>query len=193
MKNLDLQQVIVYRNDRLKLAHVAVNNMYMSNGWKNSAACLKAAYNHAKYAIRGAAHNPSTEHHFSSSFVTRLANTGVEEWEETHRVEELKISAALKMACEMREALEYEGYDVTGCNRGKSIRNTGVKSGITNFIIKNATQRRIFDIVTKLTVGIEGINLMKAQKTVYMKYIRDQLHTRREIWYFINENLDTLA
>ena len=192
MKNLDLQQVIVYRNDRLKLAHVAVNNMYMSNGWKNSAACLKTAQNHAKYAIRGAGHNPSTENYFGSSFITRLMNTGFEGWEETQRIEELKISTALKTACEMREALEIEGYDVTGCNRGKSIRNTGVK-GITNFIIKNATQRRIFDIVSKLTVGIEGLNITKAQNTVYMQYIRDKLNTRREIWYFINENLDELA
>lgn len=191
MSDLDLQQVIVYRNDRLMLAHVAVNNMYMKNGWKNSSASLKGAYNHAKYAIRGAAHNPATENQFCSSFTTRLMNTGIEEWEETHRASNLRIGAALKMARELREFLEDEGYDVTGLYRGKSIRNTGVK-GITNFIIKNATQRKIFDIVTKITTGIEGLNLRKAQNVIYMQYIKEKLHTRREFWYFIQENLDTL-
>lgn len=192
MTNLDLQQVIVYRNERLGLAHIAVNNMFLKNGWKNSAASLKGVYNSAKYAIRGAADNPATERQFGSAFITRLMNTGIDEWTETDRIENLKISSALHLARELRERLEAEGYDVTGCFRGKSIRNTGIK-GITNFIIKNATQNRIFEIVNKLTVGIEGLNITKARNVVYMRYIKDQLQTRRQIWYFIQENLDTLV
>lgn len=192
MTNLDLQQVIIYRNERLKLAHVAVNNMYTKKGQKNYSASLNGAYNSAKYAVRGAASNPSTEYQFSSAFVTRLMNTGISEWTETDRIEDLKITAALRLARELRETLESEGYDVTGCFRGKSIRNTGVK-GITNFVIKNATQRRIFEIVTKLTVGIEDLNVTKTQNVVYMRYIKDVLRTRREIWNFIQENLDVLA
>ena len=192
MKNLDLQQIIVYRNDDLKLAHVAVNNMYTNKGQKNYSASLTGAYNHAKYAMRGAADNPATEHHFCSSFITRLMNTGLEGWKETQRIEDLPVSQALKIARQIREDLEDLGFDVTGLYRGKSIRNTGVR-GITNLVIKNATQRRIFDIVSKLTVGIEGINLMKAQNMIYMQYIKERLNTRREFWYFINENLDTLT
>lgn len=192
MKNLDLQQIIVYRNDDLKLAHVAVNNMYTNKGQKNYSASLTGAYNHAKYAMRGAADNPSTEHHFCSSFITRLMNTGLEGWKETQRIEDLSVSQALKIARQIREDLEDLGFDVTGLYRGKSIRNTGVR-GITNLVIKNATQRRIFDIVSKLTVGIEGINLVKAQNMIYMQYIKERLNTRREFWYFINENLDTLT
>jgi hypothetical protein len=192
MQNLDLQQIIIYRNDRLKLAHVAVNNMFTNKGQKNYSASLNGVYNNAKYAIRGAANNPSTEHHFGSAFMTRLMNTGIDEWTETNRVENLTITTALRESRTLREQLEAEGYDVTGCFRGKSIRNTGVK-GITNFIIKNATQRRIFDIVNKLTVGIEGLNKIKTQNTIYMQYIREKLNTRREIWYFIQENLDTLS
>jgi hypothetical protein len=192
MTNLDLQQVIVYRNERLGLAHIAVNNMFLKNGWKNSSASLKGVYNSAKYAIRGAADNPSTERQFGSAFLTRLMNTGIDEWNETDRIENLKISSALHLARKLRDQLESEGYDVTGCFRGKSIRNTGIK-GITNFIIKNATQNRIFEIVSKLTVGIEDLNIVKTRNVIYMKYIKDQLQTRREIWYFIQENLDTLV
>jgi hypothetical protein len=142
--------------------------------------------------MRGAADNPATEHHFCSSFITRLMNTGLEGWKETQRIEDLSVSQALNIARQIREDLEDLGFDVTGLYRGKSIRNTGV-SGITNLVIKNATQRRIFDIVSKLTVGIEGINLMKAQNMIYMQYIKERLNTRREFWYFINENLDTLT
>jgi hypothetical protein len=58
MTNLDLQQVIVYRNERLGLAHIAVNNMYNNKGQKNYSASLTGAYNSAKYAVRGAANNP---------------------------------------------------------------------------------------------------------------------------------------
>jgi len=192
MTNLDLQQIIIYRNERLKLAHIAVNNMFTKNGQKNYSASLNSVYNTAKYAIRGAANNPSTEHHFASAFVTRLMNTKVLEWSETDRIENLKLSVALRLARELRETLESDGYDVTGCFRGKSIRNTGVK-GITNFIIKNATQRRIYEIVNKLTVGIEGLNIIKTRNIIYMRYIKEVLHTRREIWNFIQENLDTLA
>jgi hypothetical protein len=119
-------------------------------------------------------------------------NTSISEWSETDRVENLNINPALRLARELRETLESEGYDVTGCFRGKSIRNTGIK-GITNFVIKNATQSRIFDIVTKLTVGIEDLNITKTRRVVYMQYIKDQLQTRRQIWYFIQENLDTLT
>jgi hypothetical protein len=192
MTNLDLQQVIIYRNERLKLAHIAVNNMFTNKGQRNYSATLNGAYNSAKYAVRGAANNPSTEYQFGSAFVTRLMNTGISEWSETDRVENLNINPALRLARELRETLESEGYDVTGCFRGKSIRNTGIK-GITNFVIKNATQSRIFDIVTKLTVGIEDLNITKTRRVVYMQYIKDQLQTRRQIWYFIQENLDTLT
>ena len=192
MTNLDLQQVIVYRNERLGLAHIAVNNMFTNKGLKNYSASLNGAYHNAKYAVRGAANNPSTEHHFASAFVTRLMNTSISEWSETDRVENLNINPALRLARELRETLESEGYDVTGCFRGKSIRNTGIK-GITNFVIKNATQSRIFDIVTKLTVGIEDLYINKTRRDVYMQYIKDQLQTRRQIWYFIQENLDTLT
>jgi hypothetical protein len=192
MTNLDLQQVIIYRNERLGLAHIAVNNMFTNKGQKNYSASLSSAHNHAKYAIRGAADNASTEHHFASAFMTRLINTDISEWSETDRVENLNMNPALRLARELRETLESEGYDVTGCFRGKSIRNTGIK-GITNFIIKNATQGRIFDIVSKLTVGIEGLNVTKTRKVIYMQYIKDQLQTRRQIWFFIQENLDTLT
>jgi hypothetical protein len=192
MTNLDLQQVIIYRNERLKLAHIAVNNMFTNKGQKNYSASLSSAHNHAKYAIRGAADNASTEHHFASAFTARLINTDISEWSETDRIENLNMNPALRLARELRETLESEGYDVTGCFRGKSIRNTGIK-GITNFIIKNATQGRIFDIVTKLTVGIEGLNVTKTRKVIYMQYIKDQLQTRRQIWFFIQENLDTLT
>ena len=192
MKDLDLQQIVVYRNDSLKLAHVAVHNMYTNKGQKNYSASLAGAYNHAKYAMRGAADNPSTEHQFYSSFITRLMNTGIEGWQETQRIEDLTVSQALKIARQLREELEDLDFDVTGLYRGKSIRNTGIR-GITNAVIKNATQRRIFDIVSKLTTGIEGLNLMKTQNTIYMQYIKEKLNTRREFWYFINENLDTLT
>jgi hypothetical protein len=192
MTNLDLQQVIIYRNERLKLAHIAVNNMFTNKGQKNYSASLSSAHNHAKYAIRGAADNASTEHHFASAFTARLINTDISEWSETDRIENLNMNPALRLARELRETLESEGYDVTGCFRGKSIRNTGVK-GITNFIIKNATQSRIFDIVTKLTVGIDDLNIPKTRKVIYMQYIKDQLQTRRQIWFFIQENLDTLT
>ena len=192
MRNLDLQQVVVYENRRLRLAHVAINNMYMKNGWRNSSASLSGCYNQAKYAMRGAADNPSTENAFGSSFVTRLMNTGMAGWEEIARVENLTVDQALKCAASIRHDLEDRAYDVTGLERAKGIRHTG-KRGLTNFIIKNATQKKIFEIVERLMVGMENVSLFKAQKAIYREYNRDTLQTRRQFWNYINENKEVFA
>jgi hypothetical protein len=189
MKNLNLQQVTVYVNRVHGFAHIAINNQFTKDGKVNySKTTLPQLYHSAKYA----AGSETAEHHFNSSFLVRLMNTGVDDWEEVERITDLSLSDALRLVKDLYGNYNSMGFDVTGAVKGKGIRQTGEKA-IPNYIIREATIEKINKIVETLAAGIPHLNLKKVQKEIYFKWLRDELQTRRQFWVYIQENLGRLA
>ena len=191
MRDLNLQQVIVYKCEKFKFCHVGVYNMYNKKGHVNQDAKLSVIYYNATYAVKNAnGINPKgTDSYFTSGFTVRLMNTGIEAWECDEVIENLDLDDAQKMSKQLVEKYEAAGYSITGSRGNKTIRQTGERAP-NNHEIKNATMARIFEIVEKLTHGIENVNLFKVQKDIYKEYNYGALDTRRKFWNFIHERLD---
>lgn len=191
MRDLNLQQVIVYKSDKFKFCHVGTYNMYNKKGHVNQDAKLSKIYYDATYAMKNASSiNPKgTDSYFNSGFTVRLMNTGIDVWETAEIHENLDLEDARKMSIKLAEKYDGAGYSITGSRGNKAIRQTGEKAA-SNVVIKNATMQRIFEIVEKLTHGIENINLFKVQKDIYKQYNYGSLDTRRKFWHFIHENID---
>ena len=194
MRDLNLQQVIVYKCEKFKFCHIGTYNMYNKKGHLNQDAKLSVIYYNATYAAKNASGiNPKgTDSYFNSGFTVRLMNTGMDSWDTAELHENLDLEDARKLSSKLVETYEAAGYSITGSRGNKAIRQTGERAP-NNHEIKNATMSRIFEIVEKLTHGIEGINLFRVQKDIYKQYNYGSLDTRRKFWNFIHENLDVYA
>lgn len=191
MRDLNLQQVIVFKCEKFKFCHIGVYNMYNKKGHVNEHAKLSVIYYNATYAVKNASgvNAKGTDSYFTSGFTVRLMNTGMDAWETAEIHENMELEDARKLSMKLVETYEANGYKITGSRGNKAIRQVG-ECVQSNHEIKNATMGRIFEIVEKLTHGIEGINLFKVQKDIYKQYNYGSLDTRRKFWNFIHENLD---
>ena len=190
MRDLNLQQVIVHKCEKFKFCHVGVYNMYNKKGHVNQDAKLSVIYYNATYAAKNAAgiNSKGTDSYFNSGFTVRLMNTGIEAWECIELYEDMDLEDARKLSIKLVEKYETAGYSVTGSRGNKTIRQTGERA-VSNYEIKNATMARIFEIVEKLTQGMENINVFKVQKDIYKEYNYGTLDTRRKFWNFIHKNI----
>lgn len=198
MKNLDHQQVTVFVNEQQKFVHVGVYNMYDKEGRPNYGATLQSQYRESQRAIRHAnSEDPKgTDNCFGSSFQLRLMNTSIDQWEVSSNIRDLDIAQAQVISNELSDLFEEEGYSVTGIRGNKAIRHLGTSKYVNNVVIKNATMKKIYQIVEKITEGHHNIlNIRRAQSTIYSKYIdpNGNFDTRRKFWNFINENFDQYA
>lgn len=198
MKNLEAQQVTVFVNDYHKFVHVGVYNMYDKEGRPNYGATLQSQYRESQRAIHHAnKEDPKgTDNCFSSSFQVRLMNTPIDQWEVTSNIRDLDIAQARVISTELSDLLEAEGYNVTGIRGNKAIRHLGTSKYANNVVIKNATMKKIYQIVEKITEGHHSIlNMRRIQSAIYTRYIKvdGNFDTRRKFWNFINENFDNFA
>jgi hypothetical protein len=199
MKNTELQQILVFKNETSKFVHVGVYNMYDKSGNSNYNCKLEYQYRDANNAKKKDEFIASigAEKAFGSSFFVRLMNTPLDQWEVDAKLENLSVHDANVLSTKMLEDYEIEGYNVTGLRYSKIIRHDGTgKKSPNNIIIKNATMKRIHDIVEKLTEGMIGINLNKVKRDIYIKYIDPKtsgFDTRRKFWHHIIRNWDNYA
>ena len=198
MQKTDLQQILVFKNETHRFIHIGVYNMFDKEGRPNYSAKLESFYRDANRAKDKALFEKSigAENAFGSSFFVRLMNTPLEQWETAVEIGNLDLYTAQDFAFELTEQYEAEGYTITGSRGAKAIRHTGNGKHINNVIIKNATMKRIFEIVEKLTEGMTGVNIMKIKKDIYNKYTDPKISgfdTRRKFWHHIMRNWDNYA
>ena len=198
MKNLEAQQVTVFVNEQHKFVHVGVYNMYDKEGRPNYGATLQSQYRESQRAIRHAnKEDPKgTDNCFGCSFQVRLMNTSIDQWEVSSNTRDLDIGQARVISTELSDLFEEEGYSVTGIRGNKAIRHLGTSKYVNNVVIKNATMKKIYQIVEKITEGHHSIlNMRRIQSAIYTKYIKvdGNFDTRRKFWNFINENFDQYA
>ena len=190
MQHLDLQQICVFQNDKHSFVHIGVFNMYDKLGRPNYGSQL---HHHIRNALRikeiaPLPGRPSADVSFGNAFNIRLMNTNGEGWREVRRVENLSVFEAWQIAHDIAEQYIAAGYTFTGSLGGKAIRHFGVK-GITNIVIKNANQRRLYAIAEKLVEGITGIKVQLVQRDIYAQYVYHGLDTRRKFWNYIHANM----
>lgn len=189
------QELLVFKNDIHKFAHVGIYNMFRPDETTRNYNTFGKVYSKAAYAARNA-HVEATDHGtsttFLSAFYVRMMNTPKEDWHEETRAGNLDLKDAFDLKTDIINELEQAGYTVSGKHNNKGIRCVG-GSKIPNTQIKNATLEKIYRIVDELTEGMVDIDLHKTKKTVYLMYIRGIVDTKREIWSFINENIDMFS
>jgi hypothetical protein len=196
MTNTDLQQILVFINEAHRFVHVGIYNMTDKEGRPNYNANLDALHKDAQRVANTAEIKESigAELAFGGSFIVRLMNTARDQWETTRQITNLDVFAAQEMAEELREFYEETGYSVTGLKGSKPIRRDGTSGKyINNIKIKDATMKRIFQIVEKLTEGMTGINTRQVRIDIYNNYVnRDTVgfDTRRKFWHHIMRNWD---
>jgi len=198
MKNIEDQQVSVFVNDYHKFVHIGVYNMYDKEGRPNYGASLHSQYRESVRARRHANKQDAkgTDRAFGNSFQVRLMNTSIDQWEVDSNTQNLELSQAQDLAHELSELFASKGYGITGSRGSKSIRHLGTNKYATSIIIKNATMKRIHQIVEKLTEGYHDIlNVRRVQSVIYSRYIdpNGDFDTRRKFWNFIDENFDQYA
>lgn len=199
MQNTELQQIQVFVNQTHKFAHVGIYNMTDSAGRPNYNANLDSLYREAARvaAIEENRFSIEADVKFGGSFIVRMMNTQRSDWSVARQLTNLDVFNAEELAEELRDFYEAEGYNVTGLRGSKAIRR-GCASGksVNNIKIKNATLKRIHEIVDKLTDGMAGINVAKVRADIYMKYIsitQTDFDTRRKFWHHIMRNWDDYA
>jgi hypothetical protein len=196
MTNTDLQQVLVFVNETQQFVHVGIFNMTDKEGRPNYSASLDSLYKDAQRYSSMCEHQDSigAELAFGGSFRVRLMNTLRNEWETARQITNLDVFTAQTISEDLREYYEELGYSVTGLRGSKPIRRDGTSAKyINNIKIKDATMKRIFQIVEKLTEGMTGINTRQARIDIYNKYVnRDTVgfDTRRKFWHHIMRNWD---
>lgn len=198
MQNTELQQICVFKNEEHKFVHIGVYNMTDKQGRPNYGAKLESQYRDAMRIKEKNEWETSREAEkaFGSSFMVRMINTELSQWETTLVCQNLELRRAQDLAFELSEQYEIEGYSVTGSMGAKAVRHTGNGKYINNTVIKNATMSRLFDIVAKLTEGMAGINLLKVQKDIYRRYTDPKtsgFDTRRKFWHHITRNIENYA
>lgn len=196
MKNLEDQQVSVFVNDYHQFVHIGVYNMYDKEGRPNYGATLQSQYRESVRARHYAnkENAKGTDRAFGNSFQVRLMNTSIDQWEVYSNTRNLELSQAQDFAHELSELFASKGYSVTGSRGAKAVRHLGTNKYATSSIIKNATMKRIYEIVEKLTEGYQEIlNVRHIQSAIYSRYIdpNGDFDTRRKFWNFINENFET--
>lgn len=194
MKNLSLQQICVFQNDKHKFVHIGVYNMLDNKGVPNYKAKLSSMLQDSIHMkkIAFSPYHKSIDNSFGSSFKVRLMNTDALGWETTRKVENLDLYEAQSVAAEISSEYETLGYSVTGSIGNKAVRHTGVK-GVTNIVIKNATMNRLYQIAEKLVSGVSDINVPKVQQAVYKQYVYHGLDTRRKLWGYIHYNIEAFT
>jgi len=196
MKNTELQQVLVFTNETHRFAHVGIYNMYDKEGRPNYSANLDALYKDAQRFAETPEYNQSigTDIAFGGSFIVRMMNTTRDEWANSQHIKDLDVFTAQEMAEELREYYTGLGYSVTGLKGSKPIRRDGTSGKyINNIVIKNATMKRIFQIVDRLTEGMTGVNVRQIRIDIYNKYTNRNtvdFDTRRKFWHHIMRNWD---
>lgn len=196
MQNTELQQIQVFVNETHKFAHVGIYNMTDTEGRPNYNANLDSLYREATRvaSMQENRYSVGADHAFGGSFIVRMMNTPRSEWDVTRRLTNLDVFNAEELAEELRNFYETDGYSVTGLRGSKAIRRSGVGGkSVNNIKIKNATLKRIYQIVDKLTEGMTGINIAKARGDIYMRYIsktENNFDTRRKFWHHIMRNWD---
>ena len=196
MKNIELQQIRVFINETSGFVHVGIYNMFDKEGNPNYSANLDSLYGKAKRSsqIDETISSMGAELAFGGSFNIRLMNTPREDWITAKQIINLTVFDAQDLAEEFRVFYENDGYDVTGLKGTKPIRRDGsLGKSINNIKIKNATIKRIYQIVDRLTEGMTGINVAQARRDIYNKYVskyETDFDTRRKFWHYIIRNWD---
>ena len=195
MKNLDNQQILVFVNEQHKFVHIGVYNMYDKEGRPNYGASLQSQYREALRAIRHANKRDAkgTDNVFGNSFQVRLMNTTIDQWKVASTVRDIDIAQAQVIAEEIKEELVSRGYSITGSGGVKAIRHLGTNKYATSIIIKNATMKRLYQIVEKLTEGYHDVlNMSRVKSDIYRRYneVDGNFDTRRKFWNHINENFE---
>lgn len=198
MQKTDLQQILVFKNETNRFIHVGVYNMFDKEGRPNYSAKLENFYRDANRAKdkNESINSIGAENAFGSSFYVRLMNTPLEQWETDVQIDNLGLYDAQALAFELAEQYDAEGYTITGSRGAKAIRHTGKGKHVNNIVIKNATMKRIHEIVEKLTEGMTGINIVKVKRDIYNRYTDPKtfgFDTRRKFWHHIMRNWNNYA
>jgi len=196
MINTDLQQVFVFVNREHMFAHVGIYNMFDKEGRPNYSANIDSLYKDARRVAETPEMRQSigAELAFGGSFIVRLMNTPRDQWQVDRHFVNLDVFTAQSMAEELRDYYEQEGYSITGLKGLKTIRRDGTAAKyVNNIVIKDATMKRIFQIVERLTEGMTGVNVRQIRIDIYNKYVdRNTMdfNTRRKFWHHIMRNWD---
>lgn len=196
MQNTELQQIQVFVNEIHKFAHVGIYNMTDNEGRPNYSANLDSLYRDATRvaAMEENRRSIGADLAFGGSFLVRMMNTPRADWAVARQLTNLTVFDAEELAEELRNFYETEGYNVTGLRGSKAVRRNGTSGkSVNNIRIKNATLKRIHQIVDKLTEGMTDINIAKVRGDIYMRYISNtqtDFDTRRKFWHHIMRNWD---
>jgi hypothetical protein len=199
MKNTELQQIQVFKNETHRFVHVGIYNMTDKEGRPNYSATLDSLHRDASRvaSMEETRNSIGAELAFGGSFLVRMMNTAREEWSVDRKFTNLSVFEAEDLAEDLREFYEAEGYSVTGLQGSKAVRRTGMNGkSVNNIKIKNANLKRIYQIVDKLTEGMTGIDIAKARRDIYSRYIsktETNFDTRRKFWHHIMKNWDNYA
>lgn len=199
MQNTELQQIQVFLNQTQRFVHVGVYNMTDKEGRPNYSASLTSIYKDASRAAEMDESRTSigAELAFGGSFLVRLMNTPLEDWVVARQFTNMSVFDAQELAEKLRNFYEDQGYSVTGLRGTKAVRRDGtLGKSVNNIKIKNATLKRIYQIVDKLTEGMTGIDIAKARRDIYTRYIsktETSFDTRRKFWHHIMRNWDNYA
>jgi hypothetical protein len=199
MKNTELQQIQVFKNETHRFVHVGIYNMTDKEGRPNYSANLDSLHRDASRvaSMEETRASIGAELAFGGSFLVRMMNTAREEWSVDRKFTNLSVFEAEDLAEDLREFYEAEGYSVTGLQGSKAVRRTGMNGkSVNNIKIKNANLKRIYQIVDKLTEGMTGIDIAKARRDIYTRYISKTetgFDTRRKFWHHIMRNWDNYA
>lgn len=181
---MKLQKVVVFVNETVGIAHVGIFNMINCLGHQNKNATISALFNRAKSAKKNIEkdYNETT---FIGKFNAALLNTEREDWRIEEKHENLEYDFAISLRDTLREAYSQK-YLTSGFARNKIVSVNSIYSG-PNVELKNASQAKIYKVVTDLCTGL-NVNVATMQREVYREYaVRQTITTRRQMWQYIHE------